>query len=66
MATQAIEVGLDLDFGFLITDIASGSALAQRAGRLNRTGARESAPVHVLCPSADPTAKTAAPYEVQD
>ena len=66
VATQAIEVGLDLDFGFLITDIASGSALAQRAGRLNRTGARESAPVHVLCPSADPTAKTAAPYEVQD
>ena len=25
-----------------------------------------SVPVHVLCPSADPTAKTAAPYEVQD
>ena len=40
VATQTIEVGVDLDLCSLITDLAPGSALAQRAGRLNRRGLR--------------------------
>lgn len=50
VATQTIEVGVDLDFGALITDLAPGAAIVQRAGRLNRTGRRDNAPLTVLVP----------------
>ncbi|MDO5633424.1 MAG: type I-U CRISPR-associated helicase/endonuclease Cas3 [Micrococcus sp.] len=68
VATQTVEVGVDLDFGTLITDLAPGTALAQRAGRLNRTGLRAEADVHVLVPDAPLTAKNAhvAPYAAAD
>lgn len=64
VATQTVEVGVDLDFGCLITDLASGTSLAQRAGRLNRSGSRESAKAHILCPEdlAGVREKDAAPY----
>ena len=50
VATQTIEVGVDLDLSCLITELASGSAMAQRAGRVNRSGERDEGPVYVVAP----------------
>jgi CRISPR-associated endonuclease/helicase Cas3 len=50
VTTQSLEVGADLDLAGIVTELASGSALAQRAGRANRLGKRPSAPVTILTP----------------
>ncbi|MBF8378399.1 CRISPR-associated helicase Cas3' [Alicyclobacillus mali] len=43
VATQVVEAGMDIDAAFMVTELAPWTSLVQRFGRLNRTGARESA-----------------------
>lgn len=70
VATQSLEVGVDLDLAGIVTELAAGSALAQRAGRANRLGKRPQAPVTVLMPAEPITDRTrSGPYsweELQD
>jgi len=47
VATQVVEVSLDISYDVLITEIAPVDALVQRMGRVNRQGEREPAPVLV-------------------
>ena len=51
VATQTLEVGADLDLAGMVTELAGGSALVQRAGRVNRLGRRDSGPVTVVVPT---------------
>ncbi len=48
VATQTVEVSLNLDLDVLFTDPAPLEALLQRFGRVNRLGHRPPAPVHVF------------------
>lgn len=53
VATQVIEVSLDLDFDTIITEPAPLEALIQRFGRVNRRGNKGIVPVRVLSQSID-------------
>jgi CRISPR-associated endonuclease/helicase Cas3 len=57
VTTQSLEVGADLDLAGIVTELASGSALAQRAGRVNRLGKRANGPVTVLVPEGPVTGR---------
>ena len=48
IGTQTLEVGIDVDFANMVTEIAPGSALVQRAGRVNRRGIRPEGSVYVF------------------
>ncbi|HEV3380294.1 MAG TPA: type I-U CRISPR-associated helicase/endonuclease Cas3 [Trebonia sp.] len=63
VTTQSLEVGADLDLAGIVTELATGSALAQRAGRVNRLGKRAEGPVTVVVPDGDITDKmSSGPY----
>lgn len=50
VSTQTLEVGIDADLAALVTELAPGAAVAQRAGRVNRLGLRGDVEIVVLGP----------------
>ncbi|MDG6100494.1 type I-U CRISPR-associated helicase/endonuclease Cas3 [Dactylosporangium aurantiacum] len=66
VSTQTLEVGADLDLAAAVTELASGGALAQRAGRVNRLGQRKTE-VSVVAPATDlPDKMNDSPYRSSD
>lgn len=61
VATQTLEVGIDIDFHHLVTELAPASSLAQRFGRANRLGAYDDTTVSVLIPHANSSVKDVHP-----
>lgn len=67
VATQTLEVGIDVDFADLVTELAPASSLVQRFGRVNRLGHRKDSKVVVIEPaSGDSVKKDAPPYKAVD
>lgn len=68
VATQSLEVGVDLDLPAMVSAIAPAAALAQRAGRLNRSGRWNEAPFVVVSfrDLADAGASETGPYTADD
>lgn len=53
IGTQTLEVGVDVDFADLVTELAPGASLVQRAGRVNRRGLLPEAHIYVYGLSDD-------------
>lgn len=66
VATQTVEVGIDLDLSAMVTDLAPGTALAQRVGRVNRLGRRLATRVVVVVPDGELPTEGLGPYQHDD
>lgn len=51
IATQVVEVSLDIDFDIMFTECAPPDAIAQRAGRINRRRAKTDSQIFIFKPS---------------
>ncbi|AXE37698.1 type I-G CRISPR-associated helicase/endonuclease Cas3g [Acidipropionibacterium virtanenii] len=65
VATQTVEVGIDVDFVGLLTELAPADSLAQRFGRVNRKGSRHDGPITVIGPD-ESAVKDQLPYVESD
>lgn len=67
VATQVVEVSLDISYDRMITEAAPLDALIQRFGRVNRKRKpkeeRVLRPIHILAPSENP--KETLPYDIE-
>ncbi|MGH2916410.1 MAG: type I-G CRISPR-associated helicase/endonuclease Cas3g [Solirubrobacteraceae bacterium] len=71
VSTQSLEVGVDVDLPAMVTMIAPASSLAQRAGRLNRSGSLPESTLTVIMPAGlselEPAdAPRSGPYPAED
>lgn len=70
IATQTVEVGVDIDLAGLVTELASAESMAQRFGRVNRRGLRTTARIKVIAPSESKMSESKiadqAPYGADD
>ena len=67
VATQTLEVGVDVDFQYMVTELAPATAIQQRSGRVNRLGRYDTSELAILEPVAPPAAnKEFAPYKGAD
>jgi CRISPR-associated endonuclease/helicase Cas3 len=51
IATQVVEVSLDIDFDIMFTECAPPDALIQRAGRVNRRRTKTNSAIYIFTPS---------------
>jgi CRISPR-associated endonuclease/helicase Cas3 len=51
IATQVVEVSLDIDFDIMFTECAPPDALVQRAGRVNRRRTKSDSAIYIFTPS---------------
>jgi len=66
VATQTLEVGVDVDLAAMVTELAPGAALVQRAGRVNRLGRRDGTEVVVVGPPDESAITDCPPYAAAD
>ena len=57
ISTQCIEVGVDVSFDALVTQIAPIDSLCQRFGRLNRIGTNKTSNAIIIAPAGDISSK---------
>ncbi|MGS2664184.1 type I-G CRISPR-associated helicase/endonuclease Cas3g [Corynebacterium glucuronolyticum] len=67
VATQTLEVGVDVDFQHLVTELAPATSLQQRIGRLNRLGKYDASELIVLEPTDETAIRNdSPPYTRED